>query len=144
MRPDNSHYLRAAQRAAHDDLIRRAGDAVRELDRRGEPVTFATVARASGVSRSFLNKVPAVATEIRRLRALPPRGTVGVPSAQRMSDGSKDARIKQLHESNQALRTEVGMLRDQNAILLGKLRDARSCSSGSAGYTCQIGKEPSF
>lgn len=88
---------------------------------------MATVARASGDPRSFLNKVPAVAAEIRRLRALPPRGTVGVPSAQPMSDGSKDASIKQLHESNQALRTEVGMLRDQNAILLGKLRDARSC-----------------
>ncbi len=41
-----------------------------------------------------------------------------------MSDGSKDARISQLQESNRALRAELGLLRDQNAILLGKLRDA--------------------
>lgn len=125
MRPDNSHYLRTAQRAAHDDLIRRAGDAVRELDRRGEPVTFATVARASGVSRSFLNKVPALATEIRRLRSVRPKNAVGVPSAQRMSDDSKEARLSQLREANRMLRTEVGRLRDQNAILLGRLRDTR-------------------
>ncbi len=88
-------------------------------------MTFASVARASGVSRSFLNKVPALVTEIRRLRALHLKGAVGLPAGQRMSDGSKDARIGQLRESNRALRAEVGLLRDQNAILLGKLRDSR-------------------
>ena len=125
MRPDNSHYLHAAQHAARDGLNRRAAEAIRALDRRGEPVTFASVARASGVSRSFLNKVPALANEIRRLRGLQPKGAVALPAAQRMSDGSKDARISQLQESNRVLRAEVGLLRDQNAILLGKLRDAR-------------------
>jgi hypothetical protein len=125
LRPDNSHYLHAAQQAAHDDLNRRAAEAIRALDRRGERVTFASVARASGISRSFLNKVPALATEIRRLRALQSKGGVALPAGQRMSDGSKDARIRQLQESNHALRAEVGLLRDQNAILLGKLRDAR-------------------
>ena len=83
------------------------------------------MARASGVSRSFLNKVPALANEIRRVRALQSKGAVVLPAAQRMSEGSKTARISQLQESNRALRAEVGMLRDQNAILLGKLRDAR-------------------
>ncbi len=88
-------------------------------------MTFASVARASGVSRSFLNKVPALANEIRRLRGLESKRVVALPAAQRMSDGSKDARISQLQESNRALRAEVGLLRDQNAILLGKPRDAR-------------------
>ena len=125
MRPDNSHYLHAAQHAARDDLNRRAAEAIRALDRRGERVTFASVARASGISRSFLNKVPALANEIRRVRALQSKGAVVLPAAQRMSEGSKTARISQLQESNRALRAEVGMLRDQNAILLGKLRDAR-------------------
>lgn len=125
MRPDNSHYLHAAQQAARDDLTGRAAEAIRALDRQGRPVTFASVARESGVSRSFLNKVPDLASEIRRLRALQPRGLVAVPAAQRMSDSSKDARIIQLQESNRKLREEVGWLRDQNSILLGKLRDAR-------------------
>jgi hypothetical protein len=125
LRPDNSHYLHAAQQAAHNELNRRAAETIRALDRRGERVTFASVARASGISRSFLNKVPALATEIRRLRALQSKGAVNVAAGQRMSDRSKDARISQLQESNRALRAEVGLLRDQNAILLGKLRDAR-------------------
>jgi hypothetical protein len=87
-------------------------------------VTFARVAPVSGVSRSFLNKVPAPAAEIRRLRALRPKGALAVPLLQRMSDGSKDARINQPKEANRRLREEVGWLRDQNAVLLGKLRDA--------------------
>ncbi len=69
--------------------------------------------------------MPALATEIRRLRALQSKGGVALPAGQRMSDGSKDARIRQLQESNYALRAEVGLLREQNAILLGKLRDDR-------------------
>ncbi|HEV3402363.1 MAG TPA: hypothetical protein VG078_11130 [Acidimicrobiales bacterium] len=72
-----------------------------------------------------MNKVPALATEIRRLRGLQPKGAVALPAGQRMSDGSENAWISQLQESNRALRTEVGLLRDQNAILLGKLRDTR-------------------
>lgn len=123
MRPDNSRYLHAAQQAAHQELNLRARQAIRTLDGRGEPVTFASVARESGVSRSFLNKIPELASEIRRLRALRPTTAPVVPSRQRMSDGSKDARISQLKEANRKLREEVAWLRDQNAVLLGKLRD---------------------
>ena len=122
MRPDNSHYLHAAQARRHQDLIGRAANAIRTLDRRGEAVSFASVARCSGVSRSFLNKIPELATEIRRLRtghSQAPR----VPSGQRMSDTSKDARLGQVKDANRKLREEVAWLRDQNAVLLGKLRD---------------------
>jgi hypothetical protein len=40
-----------------------------------------------------------------------------------MSDGPKDARISQLTQANRQLRDEARWLRDQNAVLLGKLRD---------------------
>jgi hypothetical protein len=123
LRPDNTHHLHAAQRAARQELDDRARQAIRALDGRGEPVTFASVARASGVSRSFLNKVPKLATEIRRLRAQRPSTGPAVPTAQRMSDSSKDARISQLKEANRKLREEARWLRDENAVLLGKLRD---------------------
>lgn len=122
MRPDNSHYLHLAQARRHQDLIDRAANAIRALDRRGEAVSFASVARCSGVSRSFLNKIPELATEIKRLRtgrSQAPR----VPSGQRMSDTSKDARLGQLKEVNCKLREEVAWLREQNALLLGKLRN---------------------
>lgn len=39
-----------------------------------------------------------------------------------MSDGSKDARLGQLTDANRKLREEVAWLREQNAVLLGKLR----------------------
>ena len=92
------------------------------IPRQGEAVTFASVGRASGVSRSFLNKVPALAGEIRRLRALCQTEARHVPAAQRMSDASKDARIAQLTEADRKVREEVGWVREQNAVLLGRLR----------------------
>lgn len=123
MRPDNSHYLHAAQARRHQDLVDRAAHAIRALDRQGEAVSFASVARCSGVSRSFLNKIPELATEIKRLRTGGSKAGPRVPSSQRMSDDSKDARLGQLKEANRKLREEVAWLRDQNAVLLGKLRD---------------------
>ena len=111
-----------AQARLHQELIDRAANAIRALDRRGEVVSFASVARCSGVSRSFLNKVPELGTEIRRLRTGRSQGP-RVPSGQRMSDDSKDARISQLSNTNRKLREEVTWLREQNAVLLGKLRD---------------------
>lgn len=122
MRPDNSSYLHVAQRRVHAALIERAASTIRTLDREGEAVTFARVVRDSGVSRSFINKVPELAEEIRRLRALHRATPQRVPSAQRMTDRSKDARIAQLTASNATLRKELVWLREQNAVLLGKLR----------------------
>ncbi len=86
-------------------------------------MTFASVGRASGVSRSFLNKSPEIAAEIRRLRTLATTGTKPVPAGQRTSDRSKQARIAQLTEANRKLREELAWLREQNAVLLGRLRD---------------------
>ncbi len=123
MPPDNSHYLHAAQRTKRAELERRAARAVRELDRKGAPVTFAAVVRASGVSRSFLNKSSELAAEIRRLLGVSSQRTAPVPVAQRMSDRSKEARIAQLAEANRKLREEVASLREQNGVLLGRLRD---------------------
>ena len=119
---DNSHYLVAAQRQHRTELIDKVRDAIRALDRQGQPVTFASVVRVSGVSRSFLNKMPELATEIRRLRDAQARNPRPLPSGQRMSDASKDSRISQLLEDNRRLREEVTWLKEQNAALLGRLR----------------------
>ncbi len=96
--------------------------AIRALDGQGEPVSFASVVRASGVSRSFLNKIPELAAEVRSLREAQRRTPRPQPSGQRMSDASKDARISQLAEGSRKLREEVAWLKEQNAALLGKLR----------------------
>ncbi len=122
MRPDNSHYLHAAQQLRRQELIERVTASIRALDLQGERVSFASVVRASGVSRSFVHKVPELVSEIRRLRDARPATVRWVPSGQRMSDESKDARIAQITEANRRLREEIAWLKEQNAVLLGTLR----------------------
>ncbi|MCA1703101.1 MAG: DUF6262 family protein [Actinobacteria bacterium] len=122
MRPDNSHYLHAAQQRRRQELTERATASIRALDLQGERVSFASVVRASGVSRSFVNKVPELVSEIRRLRDARPATVPRVPSGQRMSDESKDARMAQVSEANRRLREEIAWLKEQNAVLLGTLR----------------------
>ena len=122
MRPDNSHYLHVAQQRRRKELIERTAASIRALDLQGERVSFASVVRASGVSRSFVNKVPELVSEIRPLRGARPATVQRIPSGQRMSDESKDARMAQATEANRRLREEIAWLKEQNAILLGKLR----------------------
>ena len=65
MRPDPLSEA-AARRL---ELTRsRAVQALRELDRAGVPVTFAGVAQAAGVSRSWLYAQADISRQIRRLR----------------------------------------------------------------------------
>jgi len=66
VRPDP--LLEAAARR-HELTRSRANQALRELDRAGAPVTFAAVASAARVSRSWLYAQPDIADQIRRLRS---------------------------------------------------------------------------
>ena len=67
MRPDP---LSEAAARRHELTRARAVQALRELDRAGTPVTFAGVAQAAGVSRSWLYTQPDIRDEVLRLRAL--------------------------------------------------------------------------
>ncbi len=65
MRPDP---LSEAAARRHELTRAKAIQAMRELDRAGAPVTFAGVAQAAGVSRSWLYTQPDISDQIRRLR----------------------------------------------------------------------------
>ena len=54
----------------HELTRSKAVQALRELDRAAAPVTFAGVAQAAGVSRSWLYTQPDISSQIRRLRVL--------------------------------------------------------------------------
>jgi len=54
----------AAQR--HELTRSKAVQALRELDQAGAPVTFAGVAQAAGISRSWLYTQPDISSQIRR------------------------------------------------------------------------------
>ncbi len=115
MRADNSRHLLAAARRRSEDARRRTVTALRHMDRTAGAVSFDTVARQAGVSRSWLYTQPAIRAEIERLRARRnPVPAHPVPERQRISDASlrsrlaeANARVRELQQDNQRLRTAL-------------------------------------
>jgi hypothetical protein len=90
----------------------KAEAAIRRLDEQGKPITFAAVAAAASVSRSWLYRESGIRAEINRLRA--GQGGGARPSAERASAESVRrqrevllAEIARLREENRHLREEV-------------------------------------
>ena len=125
MRPDP---LSEAAARRHELTRSKAVQALRELDRAGAPVTFAGVAHAAGVSRSWLYTQPDISSQIRRLRqeANAAGSAGGVPSAQRPSDASLRARLAAALDRNKQLADENARLRRQLARALGDQRSSRT------------------
>ena len=132
MRPDPLTEA-AAQR--HELTRSRAVQALRELDRAGTPVTFAGVAQAAGVSRSWLYTQPDISSQIRRLRQQAnAAGSAGViPAGQRPTDASLRARLTAALDRNKQLAAENARLRRQLAHALGGQRSARTRSGNDQG-----------
>jgi len=120
--------LSEAAARRHELTRSRAIQALRELDRAGVPVTFAGVARAAGVSRSWLYTQPGISSQIRRLRqqADGPGSAGAVPTAQRASDASLRARLTAALDRNKELADDNARLRRQLARALGDQRSART------------------
>jgi Family of unknown function (DUF6262) len=121
VRPDP---LSEAAARRHELTRSRAVQALRELDRAGVPVTFAGVAQAAGVSRSWLYTQPDISGQIRRLRQKT-NAADGIPSAQRATDASLRARLSAALDRNKQLADENARLRRQLARSLGDQRTAR-------------------
>jgi hypothetical protein len=125
MRPDPLSEAAARRR----ELTRsRAIQALRELDRAGTPVTFAGVARAAGISRSWLYTQPDISGQIRKLRQDASNADRAVPAGQRATDASLRARLAAALERNKQLADENARLRRQLARALGDQRSARTRS----------------
>jgi hypothetical protein len=99
--------------------------ALQELQQQEVPVTFAAVCQAANVSKTFLYdpRQADLAAEIRRLRDLPPSRGKETPPATRpgKSDAAKQAQIARLQERVRLLEREVQRLREENAVLYGRL-----------------------
>jgi hypothetical protein len=120
---DNTHHLREAERQRHARLLGQAREALRRLDNAGKPVTVAAVVRESGVSRAFLYRQAGLVAEIQSLRDRQTATGQHIPAHQRAGHASQHARIRQLVTANTELRAENARLREQNAQLLGRLRE---------------------
>lgn len=126
MRADNSrHIIDAAQRRS-EFTRSKAIQAIRTLDAAGELVTFGTVAKQAGVSRSWLYAQPDLRTEVEQLRAAQRRSPQSpVPARQRASDPSLLRRLEAANDRIRRLSEENRQLREQLARALGEQRDAK-------------------
>ena len=124
MRPDP---LSEAAARRHQLTRARAMQALRELDRAGAPVTFAGVAQAAGISRSWLYTQPDISSHIRRLREKTD-GAGAVPAGQRATEASLRARLTAALDRNKHLADDNARLRRQLARALGDQRSSRTRS----------------
>ena len=127
--------LSEAASRRHELTRARAIQALHELDRAGVPVTFAGVAQAAGVSRSWLYTQPGISSQIRRLRQQADgAGSAGaVPAAQRATDASLRARLTAALDRNKELADDNARLRRQLARALGDQRSARTRTGNDQG-----------
>jgi hypothetical protein len=127
--PDPAAPLAEAAARRHELTRAKAIQALRELDRAGTPVTFAAVASAAGISRSWLYAQADIRSQVQRLRGTRDSDpAVPVPPGQRATDASLRARLTAALARNQALADENARLRRQLARALGDQRSARTRS----------------
>lgn len=118
------HLIRAAQQR-HEHTRAKAIAAMHELDRNGAALTFESVARHAGVSRSWIYTQTDLKDEIGRLRAQRrPEPSTALPARQRASDDSLRQRLEIANRRNRELIDENQRLRRQLASALGHYRDA--------------------
>ena len=132
MHPDP---LAEAAARRHELTRAKAVQALREIDRAGTPVTFARVAEAAGISRSWLYTQPDISGQIRRLRESTGSGGPGraIPAGQRATDASLRARLAAALDRNRQLADENARLRRQLARALGDQRSVRTRSGNDQG-----------
>lgn len=126
MKRNTEAIVRLAAEKSHNTR-QRVLVALQELQQAGRPITFATVCRAAQVSKTFLYdpRQSDLAAEIRRWRELPPSHGEETPTATRpgKSDAAKEAQIARLQERLRVLEREVQRLREENAVLYGRLAE---------------------
>ena len=124
MPADNSIHLINAAKQRHEHTRAKAISAMHELDRTGALLTFESVARHAGVSRSWIYTQTDLKDEIHRLRTQRrPEPSTPLPARQRASDDSLRQRLEMANRRNRELADENQRLRRQLACVLGQLRD---------------------
>jgi len=132
VRADDLTPLAIAAARRHELTRARAIQALRELDGAGAAITFASVAAAAGISRSWLYTQPDIRSEIQRLRGPTARTpATAIPARQRATDASLRSRLAAALERNRILAEENTRLRRQLARALGDQRSARPQSGNN-------------
>jgi hypothetical protein len=123
--PRTTSLVRSA-RARRQNAEAKAEKALSDLASTGQPVTFAAVARAAGVSSDFLYRHPAFRDRIAQLRTTGSAGRPGDPSGveqQATSSGSASAAVR-------ALSAQIKQMRRDHLAELSTLRRALENAHG--------------
>jgi predicted RNase H-like nuclease (RuvC/YqgF family) len=119
---DRVEALRQAAQARHSATLRRAKDALQAQLVSGAPVTFAQLAKAAKVSRSWLYCQDELRAEVQRHRGPGPAKPQGRPRDQSATVDSLRQQLHSYREEVARLRNENQVLNDQLARLLGAQR----------------------
>ena len=103
--------LQAANARRHHDALSAARQAITDLQRSGNTITFTAVAKTSGVARSWLYDQPEIRQLIGQLRHSAPPAAVD----------NERATTESLRRMAEGLRLELGRLRDENKALRDQL-----------------------
>ena len=134
MRADNTAAIIDAARHRHELARARAIRALHELSRAATQVTFDAVARAAGVSRSWLYSQADIRSQIEQLREVTRGASAGqVPARQLASSASLRARLETALQRVRELDEENKRLRRQLAQALGDQRRSRHMPARPAG-----------
>ncbi len=101
----------------------RVRGAVRELDREGLTVTFASVAERARVSRAFLYQHAELRAEIEALRTAQAPAPARLPARHRASDASLRTRLRAALDDSQRQREDIARLREELALGHGRVRE---------------------
>lgn len=124
MRADNSSHIVAAAQQRAAAARERAQRALEEVHREGRPISVAGLARAAGVSRSWIYTQPDLLRQLQRQNQTARRSREG--PAERASDASLHRRLELAHQRIRHLADDNQRLRDQLARAHGALRAANS------------------
>ena len=103
----------------------RVREALADLDRRGQTITFLAVAAQAGVSARYLYAHPQLRATIQQLRD-EQHSTLSRPARHpRASEESIRARLRGVLEENKQLRAENAQLRDELALVHGEVRELK-------------------
>lgn len=119
-------HLAAAARRRHDDACHRAENALQDLCKSGESVTFAAVARRGAVSTDFLYNQPDLRQKIIELRSCPP----GLRGTDNHADAAMPPHSDSATAAVRALSSQIKALKRAHAEEISSLRDALATAQG--------------
>ncbi len=126
MRADNTAHLRDAARRKHEECLSRVTAAIREADRLHHTLTVQGVAKAAGVSPSWIYSQPDVVEAVRTRRdAVDRRSPERRASTKDSGHASQQKRIDLLSTRVRELSGENQNLRRELSVIHAELRRLR-------------------